>query len=91
MIANFCTSLYNNCTFYGGLCMIITTTQLRENQKEYLDLSAKEDIYITRKGKIFAKISNPYADKMSVLHSLRGSISSKMSDKEIQDERTKNL
>ena len=71
--------------------MIITTTQLRENQKEYLDLSLKEDIYITRNGKIFAKITNPYADKIAVLRSLRGSISSKMSAEEIQDERTNNL
>lgn len=71
--------------------MIITTTQLRENQKEYLDMSAKEDIYVTRNGKIFAKITNPYADKISTLHSLRGSISSNMSADEIREERSKGL
>ena len=71
--------------------MIITTTQLRENQKEYLDMSLKEDIYVTRNGKIFAKITNPYADKLSTLHSLRGSISSNMSADEIREERSKGL
>ncbi len=71
--------------------MIITTTQLREKQKEYLDLSLKEDIYITRNGRIFAKITNPYADKSKTIRSLRGSISTPLSEEEIHEERTKGL
>lgn len=71
--------------------MIVTTTQLRENQKEYLDLSLKEDVYVTRNGKIFAKITNPYADKIGVLRSLRGTLSSDMTVEDIQTERSKNL
>ena len=71
--------------------MIVTTTQLRENQKEYLDLSKTEDVYITRNGKIFAKITNPYADKLATLRSLKGSIPSSMSVEEVEEERTKNL
>ena len=71
--------------------MIVTTTQLRENQKEYLDLSLKEDVYVTRNGKIFAKITNPYADKIGVFRSLRGTLSSDMTVEDIQTERSKNL
>ena len=71
--------------------MIVTTTQLRENQKEYLDLSLKEDVYVTRNGKIFAKITNPYADKIGVLRSLRGTLSSDMTAEDIRAERSKNL
>ncbi len=71
--------------------MIITTTQLRKKQKEYLDLSLKEDIYITRNGRIFAKITNPYADKSKTIRSLRGSISMPLSEEEIHEERTKGL
>ena len=71
--------------------MIVSATQLRENQKEYLDLSKTEDIYITRNGKIFAKLSNPYADRLATLRSLKGSIPSTMSVEEAEEERTKNL
>ncbi len=71
--------------------MIVSTTQLRENQKEYLDLSMKEDIYIARNGKIIAKIVNPYANKLAVLESLKGSIPLDMTAEEIADERAKSL
>ena len=71
--------------------MIVTTSQLRGNQKEYLDLSSREDIYVARNGKIIAKIVNPYADKLATLRSLKGSIPLDMTEKEIQEERTENL
>lgn len=71
--------------------MIVTTTELRTNQKKYLELSKTEDVYITRNGKIFAKITNPYADKLATLRSLKGSIPSSMSVEEVEEERTKNL
>ena len=71
--------------------MIVTTTELRANQKKYLELSKAEDVYITRNGKIFAKITNPYADKLATLRSLKGSIPSSMNVEEVEEERTKNL
>ena len=71
--------------------MIVTTTELRANQKKYLELSKTEDVYITRNGKIFAKITNPYADKLAALRSLKGSIPPSMSVEEVEEERTKNL
>lgn len=68
--------------------MVITTIQLRENLKEWLDLSKTEDVYVTRNGKIFAKITNPYADKLGLLRSLKGSLSLNMSEEDIVEERT---
>ena len=42
--------------------MSITATELKMNLSKYLMLAEKEDIYITRNGKVVAKLTNPYAD-----------------------------
>lgn len=52
--------------------MSITATELKQNLGKYLLLSAKEDIYITKNGKIIAKLTNPYQDRMSTARSLFG-------------------
>ncbi len=52
--------------------MSITATELKQNLGKYLLLSATEDIYITKNGKIIAKLSNPYQDKVSAAQSLFG-------------------
>ncbi len=74
--------------YLEGVYRIVTAAQLRESQKAYLDLSRTEDVYITRNGKVFTKITNPYASKLTILRSLKGSIPSHMS---IEEERTKSL
>ena len=40
--------------------MSITATELKSNLGKYLMLAETEDIYITRNGKVVAKLSNPY-------------------------------
>ena len=40
--------------------MSITATELKNNLGKYLLLSAKEDIFITKNGKIVAKLTNPH-------------------------------
>lgn len=52
--------------------MSITATELKQNLGKYLLLSATEDIYITKNGKIIAKLSNPYQDKVNAAQSLFG-------------------
>ena len=52
--------------------MSITATELKQNLGKYLLLSATEDIYITKNGKIIAKLSNPHQDKVSAAQSLFG-------------------
>ena len=39
--------------------MSITATELKNNLGKYLLLSAKEDVFITKNGKIVAKLANP--------------------------------
>ena len=52
--------------------MSITATGLKQNLGKYLLLSGKEDIYITKNGKIIAKLTNPHQDKVSTAQSLFG-------------------
>jgi hypothetical protein len=52
--------------------MLITATEFKSNMGKYLDTTVYEDIFITRKGKIIAKISNPANDKEALLDDLVG-------------------
>jgi antitoxin (DNA-binding transcriptional repressor) of toxin-antitoxin stability system len=52
--------------------MLITATELKASIGRYLDAACKEDIFVSRKGKIIAKISNPASDKVRMLDSLVG-------------------
>ncbi len=51
--------------------MVISTTEFRTHFGKYLNLVATEDIFITRNGKIIAKITNP---QITAVDSLRGMI-----------------
>ena len=53
--------------------MFITATELKTNLGKYLILAETEDIYITRNGKVVAKLSNPYQDKTFKFTGLKGS------------------
>ncbi len=52
--------------------MSITATELKLNLGKYLLLSATEDIYITKNGKIVAKLTNPNRDRVNTAKSLFG-------------------
>ena len=52
--------------------MSITATELKNNLGKYLILSATEDIFITKNGKIIAKLTNPYQDRVETARSLFG-------------------
>lgn len=52
--------------------MSITATELKQNLGKYLLLSAKEDILITKNGKIVAKLTNPNQNKVNMAKSLFG-------------------
>lgn len=54
--------------------MSITATELKENLGRYLMLAATEDIFITKNGKVVAKLSNPYQDRVEIAKSLAGII-----------------
>ena len=67
--------------------MSITATELKQNLGKYLMLAATEDVFITRNGKIVAKLSNPYQDRVDVAKSLFGIIQSDITVEEARDER----
>ena len=52
--------------------MSITATELKSNLGKYLLLSATEDVFITKNGKIVAKLTNPHQDRVEVAKSLFG-------------------
>lgn len=52
--------------------MSITATELKNNLGKYLVLSATEDIFITKNGKIVAKLTNPHQDRVETAKSLFG-------------------
>ena len=49
--------------------MFVTASELKMNLGKYLLLSATEDIYITKHGKIIAKLSKPFQDKVDLVES----------------------
>ncbi len=52
--------------------MSITATELKNNLGKYLYLSSTEDIYITKNGKVIAKLTNPHQDRVETAKSLFG-------------------
>jgi len=53
--------------------MVVTATQFKSNIGHYLDTVAeKKEVYITKNGKMVAKLSDPMQDKMSILNALVG-------------------
>ena len=52
--------------------MSITATELKKNLSKYLLLSATEDVYITRNGKVISKLTNPFQDRVQLVESLVG-------------------
>lgn len=91
-----CTIKNKSCTTFpfflewkkGGLtAMTITSTELKQNLSHYLLLSQKEDVIITKNGKIIAKLVNPNLDKAALLRSLEGIIPSDITLEEAMEER----
>lgn len=68
--------------------MFVTATEFKTNFGKYLDLIAKEDIFITRNGKPVAKVINP---QCSAVDSLRGMLKNALSDTDINSLREERL
>ena len=67
--------------------MSITATELKNNLGKYLMLAATEDIFVTKNGKVVAKISNPYQDRVDIAKSLFGILSADVTLEEAREER----
>ena len=67
--------------------MSITATELKLNLSKYLQIDKKEDVFITKNGKVVAKLTNPFQDRVSMAKSLFGSVPAEMTLEEAQEER----
>lgn len=67
--------------------MSITTTELKQNLGRYLLLAATEDVYITKNGKVVAKLSNPNQDRVNMAKSLFGVLPQDITLEEAKNER----
>jgi len=52
--------------------MVVTATELKANIGHYLKAVSEEEVFITKNGKVVAKLSNPAQDKQAILDSLVG-------------------
>lgn len=67
--------------------MSITATELKNNLGKYLILSATEDVLITKNGKVVAKLTNPYQDRVDTAKSLFGILPKNADEAEAKKER----
>lgn len=71
--------------------MSITATELKHNLGKYLTLSVTEDVFITKNGKIIAKLTNPFQDRVDTAKSLFGILSDDITVEEAKEERLKSI
>ena len=67
--------------------MSITATELKMNLSKYLVLAQTEDVYITRNGKVVAKLPNPFQDRVDTAKSLFGILPQDMTLEDARKER----
>ena len=71
--------------------MSITATELKNNLCKYLMLAATEDIFITRNGKVVAKLSNPHQDRVDIAKSLFGILPNEPTLEQAREERLNSI
>ena len=52
--------------------MTVTATEFKTNFGKYLDLLSKEDVFITKNGKVIAQVSQPHDEIEDLVNSLIG-------------------
>ena len=52
--------------------MVVTATELKANMGYYLNTLSENEVFISKNGKIVAKLSRPVQDKQAILDSLVG-------------------
>ena len=67
--------------------MSITATEFKKNLGKYLLLAETIDIFITRNGKVVAKLTNPNQDRVNRAESLFGILSDDRTLKKKKKER----
>lgn len=67
--------------------MSITATEFKQNLGKYLLLAATEDVYISKNGKVIAKLTNPNQSRVDAAKSLFGAIPDDITFEEAREER----
>ena len=67
--------------------MSITATELKTNLSKYLVLASKQDVFITQYGKVVAKLTNPFQDRVEIVESLFGVLPQTTTVEEALEER----
>ena len=75
----------------GEVCMSITITELKRNLDKYLILAETEDVYITKNGKIIAKLTNPNQERVDIATSLFGILTNDITVEDAHKERLKHI
>lgn len=71
--------------------MIISATELKRNLGHWIDVSATEDVYVQRKGRVVTRLSNPYGSLIEVAESLAGVLPQELDAERILEERRLSL
>lgn len=67
--------------------MSITATELKANLGKYLVLAATEDVFITQYGKVVAKLTNPFQNRVETAEALFGILPQTTTFEDAMDER----
>ena len=67
--------------------MSITATELKMNLSKYLLLAETEDVFITKNGKVVAKLTNPFQKRVDVAKSLFGVLPDTLTPEKATQER----
>ena len=67
--------------------MSITATEFKLHFNKYLLLAAEQDIYLTQYGKVVAKLTSPFQDRVDIAKTLFGVIPNEMTLEEAKEER----
>ena len=67
--------------------MAITATELKDNLGKYLQLAKTEDIFISKNGKIIARLTEPFSSRVDDMKSLFGIIPDDVTAEEAREER----
>lgn len=71
--------------------MSITAAELKLNLHKYLLLAETEDVFITENGKIIAKLTNPFQERVDKVKSLIGILPPDITAEEAKRERLERI
>jgi len=71
--------------------MPVTDIELKTNLNKYLLLAMTEDIFISQHGKVVAKLTNPFQNKLEIAKSLFGILPQTMTLEDAKEERVSEI